>query len=143
MATPTTATPSDDPFTPEDQLVLEIYCRDIAASTAFLTGLGFRVDRAEPHFVELRWGRSSIYLEQVTDAPGALDAALPNHGQVANVRVMVPDVDDAYRRAVARGCTILRGLQEQYYGLKDFTVAGPDGVGLRFATPLPQGRQPH
>ena len=32
------------------------------------------------------------------------------------------------------GCTVIRPIEDRYYGLRDFTIAGPDGVGLRFAS---------
>ena len=55
----------------------------------------------------------------------------------ANIRVMVPDVDRFHGLALAKGHMLIRELSDKYYGLRDFTVAGPDGVGLRFASPIP------
>ena len=100
---------------------------------AFVAGaerFGFRLLRSEPHFVELGWERAQIYLEEVEDAPE------PGGRIVGNVRVLVPDVDRYWALAHELGCTVIRPIADRYYGLRDFTIAGPDGVGLRFASRL-------
>ena len=51
----------------------------------------------------------------------------------ANVRVMVPDVDAWWRRATGMGARVLAPIADRYYGLRDFTIADPDGFGIRFA----------
>ena len=72
-----------DESTMHDQLVLELYTRNISASVAFYQRFGFRLVRAEPHFVELGWDRTQLYLEEVADAPE------PGGRLVGNVRVLV------------------------------------------------------
>jgi catechol 2,3-dioxygenase-like lactoylglutathione lyase family enzyme len=119
-----------DPEPRNEQLILELYVRNISASAAFYQGFGFRLLRAEAHFVELGWDQTQIYLEEVEDAPA------PNGPSVGNVRVLVPDVDRYWQLAQDLGCPVIRPLEDRYYGLRDFTIAGPDGVGLRFATRL-------
>ena len=52
----------------------------------------------------------------------------------ANVRVMVPDVDTWWCRATAMGARVLSSIADRDYGLRDFTIADPDGFGIRFAT---------
>jgi hypothetical protein len=32
------------------------------------------------------------------------------------------------------GAQILSPIEDRYYGLRDFIIAGPDGLGLRFAS---------
>jgi hypothetical protein len=49
---------------------------------------------------------------------------------------MVPDVDNYWALAQKIGAQVLRPLENRSYGLRDFTIAGPDGFGLRFATRL-------
>ena len=117
-----------------DQLVLELYTRNISTSVAFYQRFGFRLLRAEPHFVELGWEQAQIYLEETPDAPA------PNLALVGNIRVLVPDVDRYWSLAQELGCTVVRPIEDRYYGLRDFTIAGPDGVGLRFASRI-GGRQ--
>jgi catechol 2,3-dioxygenase-like lactoylglutathione lyase family enzyme len=121
----------NDPIQPtsmNEQLILELYTRDIAASVAFYQQFGFRLLRAEPHFVELGWDQTQIYLEETADAPE------PNGRIVGNIRVLVPDVDQYWTLAQETGCTVIKPIENRYYGLRDFTIAGPDGVGLRFAS---------
>jgi catechol 2,3-dioxygenase-like lactoylglutathione lyase family enzyme len=124
------------PLSMHEQLVLELYTRNITASVAFYQQFGFRLLRAESHFVELGWDRAQIYLEETADAPE------PNGRIVGNVRVLVPDVDRFWTLAQERGCTVIRPIEDRYYGLRDFTIAGPDGVGLRFASRLGGGSNP-
>ena len=117
----------------EEQLAVEIFVRDLAVSLAFYRRVGFELLRAEERFAELRWpdGGSILMLEQLDGLPEA--PAFP----VANIPVMVPDVD-AYRAlAMEMGARIVTELKDRYYGLRDFTMDGPDGIALRFATLLP------
>ena len=111
-----------------DQLVLELYTRDIGASVAFYQRFGFRLLRAESHFVELGWDEAQTYLEETADAP------VPNGPLVGTIRVLVPDVERYWALAQELGCTVIRPSEDRYYGLRDFTIAGPDGDGLRFAS---------
>ena len=55
---------------------------------------------------------------------------------MANVRVMVPNVDDCWRLANEIGARIVVPIADRYYGLRDFTIADPDGFGVRFASTL-------
>jgi catechol 2,3-dioxygenase-like lactoylglutathione lyase family enzyme len=114
-----------------EQLILEVYVRDIAASTRFYQQLGFVVHRDAGTFVELRWDRALLYLEQVAEA---LEPPAP---MVGNVRMLVPDVDRYWALAQQLGARVIRPIADRDYGLRDFTIAGPDGVGLRFASRLP------
>jgi catechol 2,3-dioxygenase-like lactoylglutathione lyase family enzyme len=119
-----------DPAPMNEQLILELYTRDIGASVAFYQQFGFRLLSSQPHFVELGWDRAQIYLEEVEDAPE------PYGRLVGNIRVLVPDVDRYWALAQQFDCTVVKPIEDRYYGLRDFTIAGPDGVGLRFATRL-------
>ena len=56
-------------------------------------------------------------------------------------RVMVPDVDRYWELAKKIGARIVRPIADQYYGLRDFTIADPDGFGVRFGTNLPAQEQ--
>jgi uncharacterized glyoxalase superfamily protein PhnB len=47
---------------------------------------------------------------------------------------MVPNVDEYWDLAKEKGATILSNIEDRYYGLRDFIIAGPDGLALRFAT---------
>jgi uncharacterized glyoxalase superfamily protein PhnB len=55
---------------------------------------------------------------------------------LANIRVMVPDVDEHWRLANEMGARIIVPIADRYYGLRDFMIADPNGFGVRFATAL-------
>jgi catechol 2,3-dioxygenase-like lactoylglutathione lyase family enzyme len=113
-----------------EQLIVELYVRDVKQSAAFFEQLGFDVVRKEPTFAELGWDDSRLYLEQL---PGQPD---PPATVVANVRIMVSDVDRYWKLCQAMKLPVKRAIGDRYYGLRDFTVVAPDGIGLRFASKL-------
>ena len=115
---------------PREQLMIEVYVRNLEASSAFYRRLGFDVVRQEDGFMELQWDRVPFALKALPEAP----PPLPH--PVATVRIMVPDVDASWRVAQQMGASILWPLADRAYGLRDFTIVGPDGVGLCFATRL-------
>jgi hypothetical protein len=49
---------------------------------------------------------------------------------------MVPDVDRYWRISKELDLRVIQSLEDRDYGLRDFTILSPDGVGLRFATRL-------
>jgi len=51
--------------------------------------------------------------------------------------VMVRNVDEYWELANQIGAQIIIPLADRYYGLRDFTIADPDGFGVRFASLLP------
>ena len=109
------------------QLVMEIYVRDIDRSVAFFRDFGFGLVRDDGNFVELKWEDSLLFLEEVNGAPGSEQPA-------GNIRIMVPNVDRYWELAHLLGARVIRSIENRYYGLRDFTIAGPDGISLRFAT---------
>lgn len=116
----------------DEQLVVEIYVRDVKRSAAFYEKLGFKIRRREPLFVELGWDDSRLYLEQIPGQPA------PPKTLVANIRIMVPDVDRCWTQCGELKLPVVKPIADRDYGLRDFTVASPDGVGLRFASRLPK-----
>lgn len=116
-----------------EQLAVEIYVRDLRLSLAFYQKLGFKLLRQEPDFAELAWEDSRLMLEEFKQMPS------PPPFPLANIRVMVPNVDDYRALAKDMGVRIFREIGDRDYGLRDFTLVGPDGIGVRFATELPGG----
>jgi catechol 2,3-dioxygenase-like lactoylglutathione lyase family enzyme len=112
---------------PTQQLILELYVSDIQSSIQFFTSLGFHVAVEEHNFVVVQFELSQIYMEQVAGhhPPGRL---------IANVRVMVEDVDAEYDKVKKLGYKMHHDIENRFYGLRDFTIEGPDGVGIRFGT---------
>lgn len=111
------------------QLVIELYAGDLRKSLEFYLRLGFKLVRDDGDFVELKWEEALFFLEEVKDHPA------PTHA-VGNVRIMVPNVDDYWELSRELGARVIRPIENKYYGLRDFTVEGPDGLALRFATRL-------
>jgi catechol 2,3-dioxygenase-like lactoylglutathione lyase family enzyme len=110
--------------------MVEVYVRNLQASSAFYRRLGFDVVRQEEGFMELRWDSVPFALKELSDAP----PPLPH--PVGTLRIMVPDVDAYWQMAQQMEAPILWPIADRAYGLRDFTVVGPDGVGLCFATRL-------
>jgi catechol 2,3-dioxygenase-like lactoylglutathione lyase family enzyme len=120
------------------QLVTEILVRDIARSTAFYRRLGFELLRDGGDFVELTWEEHQLFLAELSAFPEVPmpPADSPPVFPPANVRVMVPDVDQLWALANEVGATVVIPIGDRYYGLRDFTIADPDGFGVRFASIL-------
>ena len=123
---------------PTEQLVTEIVVKDIRRSVAFYTRLGFELLRDGGDFVELTWENHRLFLAEVFAFHEIPDAELPAPPKLplANVRVMVPNVDEYWQLANEIGAPIIVPIADRYYGLRDFTIADPDGFGVRFASML-------
>ena len=113
-----------------EQLVVELYVRDFKASCAFYQAFGFRMVRDEGDFAELQWEDALLFLEANSHIHP------PPSFPVGNMRILVPNVDDYWTLSQQMGVQVIRPLENRSYGLRDFTIAGPDGLGLRFATRL-------
>lgn len=122
---------------PTEQLVTEIVVRDIQRSTRFYQRLGFALLRDGGDFVELTWEEHRLFLAEISAFHEVDQEQLsPPPFPLANVRVMVPNVDDYWRLANDIGARIIVPIADRYYGLRDFTIADPDGFGVRFASVL-------
>jgi catechol 2,3-dioxygenase-like lactoylglutathione lyase family enzyme len=123
---------------PTEQLVVEIVVRDIKRSTEFYRRLGFQLLRDGGDFVELTWEEHRLFLAERSafhEIPPVESPPAPAFPP-ANVRVMVPDVDECWIRAREIGASVVIPIADRYYGLRDFTISDPDGFGVRFASPL-------
>jgi catechol 2,3-dioxygenase-like lactoylglutathione lyase family enzyme len=125
---------------PTEQLVTEIVVRDIRRSIAFYRRLGFSLLRDAGDFAELTWEDHRLFLAEASAFHGVdhVESAEPPSFPLANVRVMVRNVDDHWQLALQSGARIVVPIGDRYYGLRDFTIADPDGFGIRFATDLKQ-----
>jgi catechol 2,3-dioxygenase-like lactoylglutathione lyase family enzyme len=110
-----------------EQLVVEVYVRDLDRALAFYRRLGFEMLSRHGGFAAVTWEGHRLFLDE---RPAYEPPASPQ----ANVRVMVPDVDAWWRRVTDMGARVLAPVADRDYGLRDFTVADPDGFGIRFAT---------
>jgi catechol 2,3-dioxygenase-like lactoylglutathione lyase family enzyme len=127
---------------PTEQLVTEVVVRDIKRSVAFYRSLGFELLRDADDFVELTWEGHRLFLAAISAFQGVGPAELVQPGEfpVANVRVMVPNVEDCWKVAIDAGARVVIPIGTRYYGLRDFTIADPDGFGIRFASLLDTGQ---
>lgn len=115
---------------PTEQLVVEIYVRDLERSKAFYLRLGFDLLSEKEAFVVLTWEDHRLFLEE------RKDISFPADSSQANVRIMVADVDAYWERALEMKARVIKPIADRGYGLRDFTIADPDGFGLRFASRL-------
>lgn len=123
---------------PIEQLVTEIVVRDIKRSTDFYCRLGFEILRDGGDFVELTWEDHRLFLAELSAFReiGKIEFPATPKFPLANIRVMVPNVDDHWRVANEIAARIVVPIGDRYYGLRDFTLADPDGFGVRFASML-------
>jgi catechol 2,3-dioxygenase-like lactoylglutathione lyase family enzyme len=120
------------------QLVTEILVRDIRRSTDFYQSLGFTLLRDDGDFVALAWEDHQLFLAQPTAFHQGMQVTIgpPATVPVAGVRVMVPNVDDYWKKVSDIGAPIVIPIADRSYGLRDFTISEPDGFAVRFATRL-------
>jgi len=121
---------------PTEQLVTEVIVSNIRRSVDFYVRLGFRLLRDDGAFVELSWEDHRFFLdEQPVSGETHLAQPLSHLGfSRANIRVMVPNVDEYWKLANENGAPITTPVADRDYGLRDFIIADPDGFGVRFAT---------
>jgi catechol 2,3-dioxygenase-like lactoylglutathione lyase family enzyme len=113
---------------PTQQLVVEIYVSDLPRAKAFYLQLGFNLLSEKKSFVTLVWEEHRLFLEERKDLSPPAD--FPQ----ANVRIMVADVDEWWKRACEMKARVIKPIADREYGLRDFTIADLDGFGLRFGS---------
>lgn len=115
-------------------------CRDVAAGVEwFEAALGFKCPGGphapgndEPVYAIVERAEASIHL-QIRRRPVFLTERPAFEG---DGYVIAPDVDALHAEFDARGVDVLREPADEPYGLRDFTIATPQGHRLAFATPL-------
>jgi len=116
----------------KEQLVTELYIRDVSISFKFYADLGFTPIRTLVDFAEFTWEGHRFMLEEHKEWDWP---SIPKHPQ-ANIRVMVPDVDKYWLLAMDMKAPVLKPIDDRKYGLRDFTIVDPDGFAIRFASRL-------
>ena len=121
-----------------EQLVTEIVVRNIQRSTRFYRQLGFKVLRDAGDFVELTWEDHQLYIAELSAYheinSEEIELPYPPKFPIANIRIMVPNVDHYWKLAKEMEAQIVIPIADRYYGLRDFIISDPDGFGVRFAT---------
>jgi catechol 2,3-dioxygenase-like lactoylglutathione lyase family enzyme len=116
------------PYVPAtEQLVVEVYVWNLGRAVEFYRSLGFEIQGRKEGFAAVTWEGHRLFLDERPHYE-------PPSSPQAHVRVMVPDVDTWWCRATAIGARVLAPIADRDYGLRDFTIADPDGFGIRFAT---------
>jgi lactoylglutathione lyase len=126
-------------------VVPNLIVADIDRSTAFYRDvLGFSVvttvpDQAPFVFVWLQRDGVSVFL----NAQGAAAEDLPHFGaqSIGGTATLYVTIDadgpgdgvDALYGAIAGQCRVVLPLKTQFYGMREFAVADPDGYTLMFA----------
>lgn len=118
------------------QLIVEFSVRRLQTSLGFYQALGFGLQRRTARFAVLHWGEAFLYLIEESDRPAVEGPS------IANVLVLVPNVDEIWRRVVALKVPIERPIADWDYGLRDFIVLDPDRFGVRFGQVLPPAAPP-
>ncbi len=111
-----------------EQLVVEIFVRDIQLSKDFYTTIGFKLIRDDDTFVELAWEDHKLFLVGGKNLPPPLNYS------TANLRIMVQRVDEYWNLIQGMGVPIKSSIGDRSYGIRDFSFVDPDGFGIRFGT---------
>lgn len=103
--------------------------------------LGFDEDARYPAGDDPTWyrlcrGEVALMIARVPDDAQARDGQAylravrgrTDHGGPLALYLRVADVDGAHRRASAGGATVLEEVWDPWWGGRQFTVEGPDGV---------------
>jgi catechol 2,3-dioxygenase-like lactoylglutathione lyase family enzyme len=115
---------------PGEQLVVALYVRDMGEAISFYQSLGFVLVRDEGTFAEIRWEETPLFLVQMEGMPP------PPPRPFGDLRILVPDVNHFWNLARDLQLKIIRPIEDRNYGLRDFIIAGPGGLAVRFATKL-------
>ena len=112
------------------QLIVEFSVQKLETSLGFYQALGFVLQRRTARFAALQWGEALLYLIEEPNRPAVAGPS------IANVLVLVPNVDEIWSHVLALGVPIERPLADWPYGLRDFIVLDPDRFGVRFGQAL-------
>lgn len=120
-------------------LTPNLVVREIATSTAFYRDvLGFTVKQTVPDeapfvFVWLERDGVQVFLNDLGKVQTDLPAAAQNIGG-SGVFIIVEGLD-ALHDAVSKKTTLVMPLTKQFYGMREFALADPDGHVITFAEP--------
>lgn len=122
-----------------------LVCRDLATSLAFYRDvLGFTISMSVPDappyvFVGLERDGVPVFLNDVKAASEDFPSmASTPPGGTATLFFIVTDVD-ALHAVVAPKAPVVMPIKTQFYGMREFAVADPDGHIITFAQRMSGG----
>ena len=86
---------------------------------------------------ELKLGLGMVMLSGATNAAMGMKSTRALGGNSQGVYIVITDPDARFARATGRGAEVVRGLEDQDYGSRDFTVRDPEGNLWSFGTYQP------
>ena len=117
----------------------ELFVPDVEAAVEFYTNtLGFQRHRVEPTFGIVGLGDAIVMFadQRMYGTMGGSAGSPTQRGAFVDIRIMVEDVDAAYKRCKGAGLEIVHDIGDRPYGLRDFIVKDLNGFRLRFASVL-------
>jgi predicted enzyme related to lactoylglutathione lyase len=109
-------------------------------SMTFYTSLGFVQDQAGvvdekgTQWYSLMMGEARVWVLRADTVEGFQGSTPRGYG--VHLYLTVDDVDGLYDKLKASGATIVREIETQYYGLREFIVADPDGYTWTINMPV-------
>jgi len=110
------------------QGVVEVVGVNLDALLSFYQALGFRTERMTGSFAVMNGYGMRVFLAQDSNAVIGK--------RWTNVRIVVPDVDLIWECVKPLGLPIVHIVADRPYGLRDFVLADPSGLEIRFAQVL-------
>ncbi len=131
-------TPKKTPPNPNSMsLRLELFTKDVAKTAAFYRDvLGFELEASEyPTYQPVKRGNVLLgigLLDKLSEAhhfdPGQSEIQF---GYGVEIVLEVPDVTEAFEKAVNAGASISETPKDQPWGLRDFRMVDPNGYYIR------------
>ena len=107
--------------------------RDLAASTDYYTRvLGMAVDFTAPGWTFLSRGSFRLMLGECADTAPAHETA--DYSYFAYVTV--EGIDQFYTEVLGNGASLMQGLADKPWGMREFGVRTPDGHRIMFGQEL-------
>ena len=122
----------------EQQVVPMIHVPDVRATVGWYQSIGFAVvntfeDEGEMSFAMLSYGNSSIFLN-CGGQPSAKDR------REVDLYIRTDDVEGLYQR-LKEQVRVQQGLENTFYGTREFIIRDPNGFWLTFGQEVPVGAQ--
>jgi uncharacterized glyoxalase superfamily protein PhnB len=108
--------------------VVIFHVSDLPASAKFYREvLGFTDDFKHDHYLGLKIGEAPLHLTNMESSRGPVGTG--------TVYFFCDEVDSYYAQLKAKGAHLQSAPENQFYGMRDFIVADPDGNHLAFGCP--------